>query len=290
MYNNIVAIVLNHRTPEKTIKCLRCLVDQHISRIILVENSEDEGITIAKMQSGLDSLTNNQVSIKIINNNKNLGFSAGVNIALESGYIYEEDAALLINSDAYLENDSLMGLVKAINAGADVAAPMVSEPNQPLRAPVFYYQKHFALLTRNYLPGSFPYITGACMLLSSRVKEMKLFDEDFFFYGEDVMLGAKMLKQKRSCQVVATSIAVHEGAGSSRNGSLFYEYHINRGHWLLAQKLNQSKIDHHISLAGRWLTLATRALLRSVRYKSLNPIKGFWNSRPANKKQHIRPS
>lgn len=292
MYRNIVAVVLNYRTPEKTLKCLHSLIDQGISRIIVVENSEDNGITLEAMQIGLNSLIKNNVSITIIDKGKNLGFSAGVNIALAHENIQKEDAILLINSDAYLQPNSLKGLVLAIDTGVDIAAPLVKEPGMQPHPPIFYYHKYFSLLTKNNLPGSFPYITGACMLISHRIRNPQLFDEDFFFYGEDVMLGAKLRKKGRIYKIIDSSILVHEGSGSARNGSIFYEYHINRGHWLLAKKLSHNKIDYGISLIGRIITLSYRALLRSIRCRNFNPIKGFYKSMHLNKKnnQKISPS
>lgn len=277
-HKKIVAVILNYRTPEKTLKCLETLVDQGISRIILVENSEDGGVTLAAMQRGLDSISEKEVSVAILDNGKNLGFSAGVNIALASKYIRKEDSVLLINSDAHLMPNSLANLISALPAGADIAAPLVAEPGHSPRPPLFYYNRYFALLTRHRIPGSFPYITGACMMISSKVVSSQLFNEKFFFYGEDVMLGATMIQLRKNFTVVKNSIAVHEGSGSAKNGSLFYEYHINRGHWLLARELFPENIKYSAALFFRIFTLTVRAILRSIRLRSTLPLKGFFRA------------
>ena len=253
-------------------------MDQGISRIILVENSEDGGVTLAAMQRGLDSISIKEVSVAILDNGKNLGFSAGVNIALASKYIQKVDSVLLINSDAHLMPNSLPNLISALSTGADIAAPLVAEPGRSPHPPLFYYNRYFALLTKHRIPGSFPYITGACMLLSPNVVSARLFNEKFFFYGEDVMLGATMIQLRKKLTIVNNSIAVHEGSGSAKNGSLFYEYHINRGHWLLARELFPEKIKYIAALFFRILTLTARAVLRSIRLRSTLPIKGFFRA------------
>jgi GT2 family glycosyltransferase len=276
--DELTAVVLNFRTPDRTMACLRSLVAESILRIVMVENSEDGGAALLAMRPGLDRLREQGVRVDVIDESRNLGFAAGVNRALALIRADGGGEVLLVNSDASLSAGAIDGLLAAVRSGADLAAPVLSSPLHADKRPVFYYQACFALLTEKPMPGSFGYVAGACMLLSRTIAHPNLFDEDFFFYGEDVTLGAKMLQEGRTCIVVPESRFVHDGAGSARNGSLFYEYHINRGHWLLARKLSPYAAWYELALAGRVLVLPLRAFARSLRFRNAAPLWGLWFS------------
>lgn len=274
--DQVTAVVLDFRTPKKTVACLRSLLDNAVRRIVLVENSEDQGASLLAMRVGLEELRARGASIEVIDAGRNLGFSAGVNRALE--HILEKGGGdvLLLNSDARLASGAMAGLVEAVRQGASIAAPMLAGGDGGRGTPCLHYQPYLALLTDRALWGSFAYLTGACMLLSRSIAKPGLFDEQFFFYGEDVMLGADMDRRGMLCMVVPDSVVAHEGTGSARNGSLFYEYHINRGHWLLAAKLARGRIGLAGGLIGRAVVLPLRALVRSARLRNLNPVRGLW--------------
>lgn len=273
--SDVVAVVLNYRTPAKTLACLQSLQAEGRVRVVLVENSEDEGATLAALRPGLTRLQQEGLAIEVLDEGRNLGFAAGVNLALR--HILAQGAApvLLLNSDARLEPGALQALQGALAGGADLAAPLLYSSGHAPMAPVFHYQRHLALLTPQPHWGSFAYITGACMLLAPALLRPQLFDEDFFFYGEDVMLGATLASEGRRCVVVPEARVLHEGSGSARNGSFFYEYHINRGHWLLADKLFPGAIPRVAALLGRALTLSLRAALRSLRLRSRVPLVAY---------------
>lgn len=270
--NELVAVVLDFRTPTKTLDCLDSLAGQGVRRVVLVENSEDGGASIRAMQAGLDELRVLGVAIEVLDEGRNLGFAAGVNRALAC--IRRTGAAdvLLINSDARLMPGCLESMRSALYAGADVVVPMLVSMTGEKHRPVAYYQRCTAIMTKRALPGSFAYATGACMLLSESLVDPGLFDEDFFFYGEDVMLSMTILARGKCWVVREDASVLHEGSGSARNGSLFYEYHINRGHLLLADKLCPGRRLHFPLLAS---SLLLRAVVRSIRSRSTIPARGL---------------
>lgn len=101
-------------------------------------------------------------------------------------------------------------------------------------------------------------------------------DEDFFFYCEDVSLGQDLLARGVEVIECQDAVIIHAGSGSARNGSLFYEYHINRGHWLLAAKLARSSLQRFVYIALRSVTLPARASIRCLRFRSLTPWRGLF--------------
>jgi hypothetical protein len=57
---------------------------------------------------------------------------------------------------------------------------------------------------------------------------------------------------------------------------MFYEYHINRSHWLLARKLARNPLERFVFVAARCITLPLRALIRSLRFRSLMAWRGLF--------------
>jgi GT2 family glycosyltransferase len=122
-------------------------------------------------------------------------------------------------------------------------------------------------------PLSFPYLSGCCLLFRrSLVENEPLFDEDFFMYGEDVYLSWRIQKTGKAITCTDDVTIIHEGTGSSNHGDLFYEYHVARGHILLALKTCEHHYDLPLFMLGRILYLSTRALIRSLRYFNLTPF------------------
>jgi GT2 family glycosyltransferase len=114
------------------------------------------------------------------------------------------------------------------------------------------------------------------MLIPPALVKERLFDEEFFFYGEDIELGWRLTALGIDQVPVAKAMVNHEGSASSRNGSMFYEYHINRGHWLLARKTSKNRGEYIAALAARLIILPFRSIIRSVRFASLVPIRALW--------------
>ena len=102
-----------------------------------------------------------------------------------------------------------------------------------------------------------------------------LFDTDFFFYLEDVMLGEHLARQGRRVVACAQAVVWHAGAASARRGSLFYEYHMNRSHWRLARRLARGPGQAWLFGALRLFTLSARAGVRSLRSRSWTPWHGL---------------
>ncbi|MNM67251.1 N-acetylglucosaminyl-diphospho-decaprenol L-rhamnosyltransferase [compost metagenome] len=272
----LTAVILHFRTPERTIGCMRSLIEQGIQRIVLVDNSEDGGSSLRTMQSALQTFQRARIELNILNEDRNLGFAAGVNLALNYINVTGASNVILINSDARLAPGCVNALSSSLQKGAAVTAPLLISPNGATRQPISYYQKHTGIRSDHKLPGAIAYLTGACIALSRDTAKPKLFDEDFFFYGEDIMLSVQLCRDNMRCTVTETAQILHEGAGSARNGSPFYEYHINRGHCLLAAKLADNGWAFTLNLTGRVFFLPTRAMIRSIRNLSISPIRGLF--------------
>jgi GT2 family glycosyltransferase len=267
-----VGLTLNYRDEERTSRCVRSLLDDGAHAVLVWDNSEDNG---ASAQS-LREIWRNEPRVVIEQCPRNLGFAAGVNRGLEAILERLPNAwVMLLNNDAVVRPGALAALCAALRAQPDalIAYPRVDHGGRLVGTA--YYQRVFALLRFDRpWPGSFPYPSGSALLIAPERTEMPLFDEDFFMYGEDVLLGWRLGPSRMAH--VPEVLVFHEGSATSRNGSLFYEIRLVESHLRLADKLAKGCLDPMLLLLGRAITLPARAAVRAVRYRSFTPIKALW--------------
>lgn len=270
----VTGLILHFRTPKATIECIQSLAQEGIRRVVLVDNSEDGGQSLDAMTTPLTKLHGQGMDIRVVNFGCNLGFAKGVNVGLAQAVLDGASAILLINSDATVVTGSISQLTQGLE-NADVVLPRVrTEPGTETSLFGYYHTMAATLAKR---PGArhLKFASGCCMLIRPEVARGNIFDEDFFFYYEDVALANSHIKHGINVKEVSSALIVHAGSGSSKNGSFFYEYHINRGHWLLAGKLAKSTSEKILNIACRCITLPMRASVRCWRFKSFTPWLGL---------------
>ncbi len=271
--DDVAAIVLNFRTAEKTSLCIQSLIGEGLRNIVLVDNSEDGGGSLADMQASLATHRASGVRIDVVSDGSNQGFAKGVNSGSQVAKAQGLNYILLMNSDAFFEKGGLNKMLELADQYTFVQ-PMVKNGSN-VESLFGYYHKVLGLNYSAPRGNCFRYSSGCCVLIDIKKFSTNVLDEDFFFYGEDVELAFRAIKLGLEAVECHEAYIFHEGSGSAKRGSLFYEYHINRWHWLTAKKLANNSAQRHVFYAIRIFTLSARALVRSFRYKSLLPIKGF---------------
>lgn len=271
----VIAVVLHFRTPHATIECLGSLFKEDVSATVLVDNSEDGGVSLLTVRGEISRLESVGMRVIVLEPGYNLGFAVGVNAGVREALRLGATAVLLLNSDARLRSGALRALTAQIEADGGVAAPqLVGGAGRPVAS--MWYQTLLGCMVHRWVPGAIAFHSGACMLVSASVAEVEPFDESFFFYGEDVELSARLLRNGHVLRRVPEAQVVHEGAGSARIGSLFYEYHTVRGHWLLARRLPRTVVGRVVACAMRIPVLSVRTVLRSWRNRSPLPLQALW--------------
>ena len=272
----ICAIVLNYRNVVCTESSLLSLAGQGLDALLVVDNSDDDSHSselVAMMERQADRL---DFTLHRLKPDGNLGFSRGVNLALNHEAALRCDAILLINNDAVASPGMVARLASALaDTDCKLAAPtIVDAAGNP--QPVLWYQRFFGLLTTRRLPGAFQYLSGCCLMFRrNMLLDGKLFDEEFFMYGEDTQLGWRLRQtDSKVCHLEDTFVR-HPGVGSSRQYGMFYEYHTARAHVLLAWKTWHSRMEIPLLLITKTTGLALRAALRSLRSGSMIPLKAF---------------
>lgn len=268
MHKTIVGLTLNFRDAARTSRCIESLLADGAEAVLVWDNSADGGTSASALRQRWSS----EHRVVIEESSRNLGFAAGVNHAIAAILSrWQEAWIMLINNDATVHRGALKSLALALakQPQAVVAYPRVDHRGRIVGT--IYYQRHFGLLSFDKpLPGSFPYPSGSALLVAPERIELPLFDEDFFMYGEDAMLGWRLGAHR---MVHVPSILVwHEGNASSRYGSPFYEQHIVAWHWRLAKKLARTRSEAFLLLGCRVVSLSARALWRSLRSGGFTPV------------------
>lgn len=289
----ICAVVINYFGSAKTLRCLESLARERLATIYVADNSTDDDEQ-ARLEGVIASVaaTYPKTKIDLVVNNDNLGFGRTINelIARDLRLAIPHDYYLLVNNDAELRRGATLSLVHALDADPRVAlvAPRLRTAHGTVD--FFYYWRYGGGVSIRPHRLAFPYLTGGCLMVPRWfATNGALFDCAFFMYGEDVLLAWRVHRARLKAVAVAQAEVFHEGTASSRQGGLFYEYHVARGHILLALKMTRHPAEVPFLLAGRAAVLLVRACLRALRYRTPAPILAYalcWfdmNVRPPNR-------
>ncbi len=278
--DDIVALVLEYNNPTVTLRCIESLANANIKHIFIWDNSADNGMTRATLVKAIYGKPVLFERVKILGDNKNLGFSAGINAVLaEAGKKIALRHVLLINNDAIIAPDGPAALMNTLtsNVKLAIAAPEFLD-TQKKNSAVLYYNVYTATMSRKKYPGSFRFLSGCCLLVDLQKTGQPLFDEKFFMYSEDVALSLAIHRKGFELDTVPSAIVEHIGSASSVSGSAFYEYHIARGHLLLTSGISGSWLSSIFLWPPRLTSLATRGFVRSLRSGSITPLVAFWRA------------
>ncbi len=265
----ISALTLNYRDPDRTIACVCNLLAEGADRVLVWDNSDDDG----QSAEALRCCFVDQDRVSIVDSGSNLGFSKGANCGIEWLHTrYPDHFIALINNDARLQQGALSALLSALSASPNalVAFPDIDHGGW-IRGKV-YYHRLTGLISDRPLPGSFLYASGCCLAFAPRACEIKVFDEDFFMYGEDWQLGWRLSTHPDSLVYIPRLLVRHEGAASSKMGSIFYESRVVAAHLIIARKLARGIIDELMVMLLHCIWLTVRALVRCIRHCSTVPL------------------
>lgn len=218
----ICIVVPNWNGKEALATCLNSLLEQTLPlTVIVVENGSSDG--------SLEFIQENYSVVQILPQPKNLGFAGGVNVgiryAIENGYEF----VALFNNDAVAGQDWLAGLVRAIDdkkvgiatctlmsidkSHLDSTGDLLTNWGLPFprgrgEKPQNQYDDQ---------PDVFGASGGASLYRASMLKEIGLFDEDFFAYYEDVDISFRAQLAGWKVRYVPEAVAYHQiGATSSK--------------------------------------------------------------------------
>ena len=215
-------------------ECLYHLDNQNYSNfdILVVDNGSSDGST--EYIYKLSNEKNNYHSILL---SENMGFAYAVNRGFEYAIKNEYDYSILLNNDAYVEDDFVKELVLSISSEKKafaVSSMMINYHNKDL---VDSYGDYYTILgwsfqghicekvsEINYNENCFSACGGAAIYRNSILSKIGLLDENFFAYLEDIDLSYRARLYGYKIKTCFTARCYH--LGSATSGSKYNEFKV----------------------------------------------------------------
>ena len=282
-----ISIVLYHPDWKQVNELTRSLLAYpHVHRIYWIDNSPNPQCPIASsphrpIASSPHSLIASSPHrlITYLPNPKNIGYGAAHNIAIRESIYDDIPFHLVINPDIIIAPDTLEILMNFIQQHPQVGcvSPKVIYPNGELQYLCKLLPTPLDVFGRRFLPKAWmkkrneryelrqsgynqpmniPYLSGCFMLLrTSALQKVKLFDERFFMYPEDVDLTRRLHQQYLTIFYPQTTI-VHNHAKQSYHSIRMLWIHatnmckyFNKWGWFCDQerkRINQNTIKQYL--------------------------------------------
>lgn len=193
---SLYSVIVNWNLQDDTLACIASLLEAGSSpeNIVVVDNHSTDGSINALLEKYGHS-------INLIENDKNLGYAAGLNIGISHAMSQGAQWVFVLNNDTIVDPLFYEELDHAIQ----------SEPNDTIFGPLilnYYHPEQIWFLGDKLLPGllftrsvargsssaiqlpaviSVDFITGCAMVINRQVFEkIGLFSTEYFMYAEDV--------------------------------------------------------------------------------------------------------
>jgi GT2 family glycosyltransferase len=255
---SVFVSIIDFNGRENTIDCLKSVSesskDNFELNIIVINNFPQKKLNLPSFPN---------LRVKIIENEKNLGFAGGQNVGIKYALENGADFVFILNNDTTIDKNLIPRLVKAANSGIGIAAPKI------------YFAKGFEYHKNRYKKedlgkvfwfaggkmdwenvighhrgvddvdhGQYEkeeeidFASGCAMLVSRKVFEKTgLFDKKYFLYYEDNDLSQRTRKSGFKVAYIPKAFMWHKNAGSAGgSGSSLQDYYITRNRMLFGMK------------------------------------------------------
>lgn len=204
-------IILNYNGHGFIKGCLDSLLSQTYPsyEILFVDNASTDGSAAI--------VANDYPSVRLIRNERNLGFAEGNNVGVAFARC---DLVVLVNNDVVAESGWLAALVDAIkDPDVSVASSLV----KTVGVPDLFYERNGTLnfLGHNVMlafedPMDIFFCTG-CSLIFRKSEIGEPFDPDYFAYAEDSYLGFRARFAGGKVRHAPESRLFHFGGGTAKD-------------------------------------------------------------------------
>ena len=235
-------VIINWNTPALLLQCLDSVYNTKSRfdfEVIVVDNgSSDDSVFLVETR---------YPAVKLIKNDKNLGFARANNQGLEIG---KGRYFLLLNSDTIILPDAIDALIQAADCDprVGVIGPKLLNMDGSLQKSWASFPSFLSeLVGRNFrawkpvaeIPDTFEvdWIMGACMLVRAEtIQDVGKMDEDYFFYSEETDWCFRIKKKNWKIWYLANAQIHHLGGGSTRRGSVIQLVRLYQGKLLYFRK------------------------------------------------------
>lgn len=235
----VAVVVLNWNGEEDSLQCIDALKKQTVRhKLIIVDNGSSDNLV-----STVKSLHSDVI---LLENTKNLGFAGGVNTGIKYATEKGNEYIALINNDAIPKKDWLEKLLETIseNSGYGIVTGKLLKTDETIDSTGEQYTSWGLPFPRgrdeqdsgvyDLAEEVFAASGGASLYKVEMLKEIGLFDEDFFAYYEDVDLSFRAQLAGWKVLYTPKAIAHHKvGASSSKLPGFTTYMTIKNLPWLL---------------------------------------------------------
>ena len=210
---DITIVIASFKSEKKIKDCLNSIDKQ--AKVLVIENSNN--------LSFKENLEKEFSNVECVLAGANIGYGSANNIGLKK---VKTKYALILNPDATLHPSSLENFIKATEKIYDFAimAPYIQEEKDK-------FDKKNDL--KNISPVEVGNVKGFAMFLNiSEFREVGFFDENFFFYFEEIDLCKRLINHGKKIYLIP-EIKIDHGGGLSHDQSLNVEMELSRNwHWM----------------------------------------------------------
>ncbi len=255
---NIFVSIINFNGRDNTFKCLDSIKKINASNfklnVVVIDNGSKEKLNLPQ-----DYLGN--IPLKIIAEEKNLGFTGGHNTGINYALSKNADYVLVLNNDVVVDPNLIMELLKVLdkNEKYAIASPKIyfapgfefhkDRYKEEDKGRVLWYAGGI-MDFRNVIArhrgvdevdkGQYQkreetdFATGACFLIKREIlKKVGLFDDKYFLYYEDSDLSQRIKRKGYSIVYAPDAVVWHRNAASAGgSGSPLQDYYISRNRLL----------------------------------------------------------
>jgi len=229
----VAIVVLNRNGIDDTLACLDSLLLQSykLFHIVVVDNgsTDNSKVLLDKYQA------KHSDNIEVIYSHKNMGFAGGVNNGIKWAIAGNYEYVALFNNDAIADKDWLQDLVDAIQpkeVGISTGL-LLDEDGKTIDSTGDWYSiwglpfprsrgDKLALAPNDSLV--FGATGGASLYKTKMLKNIGLFDEDFFAYYEDVDISFRAQLSGWKIAYSSDAIAYHKQGVTSKKMPGFAVY------------------------------------------------------------------
>ena len=210
---DITIVIASFKSEKKIKNCLNSIDKQ--AKVLVIENSNN--------LSFKENLEKEFSNVECVLAGANIGYGSANNIGLKK---VKTKYALILNPDATLHPSSLENFIKATEKIYDFAimAPYIQEEKDK-------FDKKNDL--KNISPVEVGNVKGFAMFLNiSEFREVGFFDENFFFYFEEIDLCKRLINHGKKIYLIP-EIKIDHGGGASHDQSINVEMELSRNwHWM----------------------------------------------------------
>ena len=243
---DITIVIACFRSEKKIKDCLNS-IDRQV-KIIVVENSNN-----TQFKTSIENEFNN---IECILTGENWGYGRANNIGLKR---VTTKYVLILNPDTKLDPSALGNFLKATKQVNEFA----------IMGPFIQEKKDFKLSNslKNFNPISTNNVKGFAMFLNlPQFKEIGFFDENFFFYFEEIDLCKRLINRRKKIYLLPDVKIDHIGA-QSHDISINKEMELSRNwHWMWSTFYYHKKHKNFMFSFIKILPKLSSALLKVAIY------------------------